>query len=76
MVTYGDGQSMQVGDRVLLYHGKEPAEIEAIAESQEELKGLGLKVPCVVFRTEHFGMVSESIKSFDGFQEVLLVSRR
>ena len=75
MATYPNGLEMRIGDRVLLYHGAEPAEIEAVLESPESHIAFGLSEPGISFRTSNFGLVLERMTSLQNSGDVEFVSR-
>lgn len=57
MFKYQDGSAVQVGDSVLLEHGKTPGTVELVVVTLEEMKSIGVEEPGIMLTTAPFGRV-------------------
>jgi len=57
MFCYDDGTEVQVGDSVLLEHGRTPGVVTSIIVSEAEIKATNVDEPGIMLRSPPFGLV-------------------
>ena len=57
MFTYADGSSIEVGDSVLLEHGKTPGTVELLVVTPAEMQAIGVAERGVMLRSAPLGRV-------------------
>ena len=57
MFTYQGGSVVEIGDSVLLEHGRTPGVVVTIVVSAEEMKATNVEVPGVMLKSPPFGFV-------------------
>jgi hypothetical protein len=57
MFTYADGTEVQVGDSVLIEHGRTPGVVTDLIESVSEQRDCNVNEPGVMLKSPPFGLV-------------------
>jgi hypothetical protein len=57
MLTYSSGAAVQIGDAVLIEHGKTPGTVVEVVETSDAMANWNVTEPGVMVRSAPFGLV-------------------
>lgn len=68
-MLYLSGEIVQIGDKILIEHGRTEGIVFAIVETSEQLTKWDLDTPCLMIQAEPFGFVSWAVDNDVRFVE-------